>query len=80
MERTDGGRRFSWQVMLITEPGGLGGGSLLCDSRVRAAACGVGDQRSPSALRIKLGILNKCAFCYEEAWSEKFFIHKGYKK
>ncbi|KAM6236509.1 LOW QUALITY PROTEIN: mannan-binding lectin serine protease 2 [Spheniscus humboldti] len=70
---------FPWQAMLITEQGALGGGSLLCDNWVLTAADVVADQRNPSALRIKLGILNKRSFCYEEAWAEKTLINEGYK-
>ncbi|XP_047923694.1 mannan-binding lectin serine protease 2 isoform X2 [Anser cygnoides] len=84
LERIYGGRRakpgeFPWQVMLITEHGGLGGGSLLYDSWVLTAAHVVVGQRNPSALRIKLGILNKRSDHYEETWAEKIFIHEGYK-
>lgn len=76
MERIYGGGRakpgaLPWQAILITEQGALGGGSLLCDNWVLTAADVVADQRNPSALRIKLGILNKRSFCYEEAWAEK---------
>ena len=49
------------------------------DNQVLTAAHGVVDQRNPSALRIKLRILNKCSFYYEEARAEKFIIHEGYK-
>ncbi|KAM6116681.1 LOW QUALITY PROTEIN: mannan-binding lectin serine protease 2 [Phoenicopterus ruber ruber] len=84
VERLCGGRRarpgeFPRQAMVMTEQGGLGGGSLLRDNWVLAAADGVVDQRHPSALRIKLGTLNKRSFCYGEAQAEKNFIHKGYK-
>lgn len=84
VERIYGGRRakpgiFPWQVMLITKHGGLGGGSLLYDSWVLTAAHVVVEQRNPSDLRIKLGILNKRSDHYEEAWAEKIFIHEGYK-
>ncbi|KAM7083952.1 LOW QUALITY PROTEIN: mannan-binding lectin serine protease 2 [Ciconia maguari] len=79
---TYGGRakpgEYPWEVMLVTEQGGWGGGSRLHHNCVLTAADVVADQRNPSALRIKLGILKKC-FCYEEAWAEKNFIHEGYK-
>lgn len=83
VEPTHGGWRakpgeFPWQVLLITEQG-LGGGLLLYDNWVLTAARVVVDQRNPSALRIKLGILNKRSFCYEEAQAGKIVIHKGYK-
>ncbi|NXC43322.1 MASP2 protease, partial [Penelope pileata] len=84
VERIYGGRRarpgeFPWQVMLITEQGGLGGGSLLYDKWVLTAAHIVAEQRNPSALKIKLGILNRHSAHYEEAQAEKIFIHEGYK-
>ncbi|NXL95192.1 MASP2 protease, partial [Alectura lathami] len=84
VERIFGGRRakpgeFPWQVMLISEHGELGGGSLLYDNWVLTAAHVVAEQRNPSALRVKLGILNKRAVQYEEAWAEEIFIHEGYK-
>ena len=49
------------------------------DNWVLTAAHGIADQRKPSALRIKLGILNKGLFCYEDAQAEKIFIHEGCK-
>uniref|UniRef100_A0A8C2U0Q2 MBL associated serine protease 2 n=1 Tax=Coturnix japonica TaxID=93934 RepID=A0A8C2U0Q2_COTJA len=84
IERIYGGRRanpgqFPWQVMLITERGELGGGSLLYDSWVLTAAHIVAEQRNPSTLRIKLGILNKYSVHFEEVQAEQIFIHEGYK-
>uniref|UniRef100_A0A8C9FCS4 Vitamin K-dependent protein C n=1 Tax=Pavo cristatus TaxID=9049 RepID=A0A8C9FCS4_PAVCR len=81
VERIYGGRRaspgqFPWQVMLITERGELGGGSLLYDSWVLTAAHVVAEQRNPSALRMKLGILNKYSAHCEEVQAEKIFIHE----
>ncbi|POI34764.1 hypothetical protein CIB84_001485 [Bambusicola thoracicus] len=82
--RIYGGRRanpgqFPWQVMLITERGELGSGSLLYDSWVLTAAHVVAEQRNPSTLRIKLGILNRYSVHSEEVHAVKIFIHKGYK-
>lgn len=84
LERIYGGRRanpgqFPWQVMLITEHGELGSGSLLYDSWVLTAAHVVAEQRNPSTLRIKLGILNRYSVHYEEVHAVKIFIHEGYK-
>lgn len=84
VERIYGGRRanpgqFPWQVMLITEHGELGGGSLLYDSWVLTAAHVVAEQRNPSTLKIKLGILNKYSVHYEEVQAERIFIHEGYR-
>lgn len=50
----------------------------LCDNTVPTAVAGGVDQSNPTALRSKLGILDKCSFCCEDAWAEKNDTH-GYK-
>lgn len=50
----------------------------VCDNGAPTAAARGGEQGNPSALRSKVGILDKCSFCCEDAWADKNDTN-GYK-
>lgn len=63
-------------MTLTTGQGRLGGGSVAYDRGVLTAAYHIADQKNPSSLRSKLGILRKH---YESSQGEINLTQEGYK-
>nr|XP_020637833.1 mannan-binding lectin serine protease 2 isoform X1 [Pogona vitticeps]XP_020637834.1 mannan-binding lectin serine protease 2 isoform X1 [Pogona vitticeps]XP_020637835.1 mannan-binding lectin serine protease 2 isoform X1 [Pogona vitticeps]XP_020637836.1 mannan-binding lectin serine protease 2 isoform X1 [Pogona vitticeps]XP_020637838.1 mannan-binding lectin serine protease 2 isoform X3 [Pogona vitticeps]XP_020637839.1 mannan-binding lectin serine protease 2 isoform X3 [Pogona vitticeps] len=70
--------QFPWQVLITNADGTMGGGALLYDNWVLTAAHVIANLVDVSSLNLKMGLLNKRAAHYHQAWAESVFIHTGF--